>query len=229
MRIGQYANTKPEELEAKAFNIFFGFSLGNKYFTPDHVRSYMRWGFEHTKEKLAVLIPDKIQAVNYEVKNEYSPARAMSVALRKGVDLENTIRGIAAELMAPESKLEVLHWQDIEDDTYRTNHAVIMKAFEQDSRFRKTLIEMVKEVPHFGGLGLTEDQYVRLAQYILEELPVLIAGFTVRGIHYNLLPYPGFANLDYLALDLQEGTSFLELTEQLQISDKLRLLELHVD
>ena len=139
------------------------------------------------------------------------------------------MRDIAANLEIPETKLQILHWQDIEDTSYKAMHDTIMTAFEQSPRFRETIIEMVRDVPHFAALALNEPQYTRLAQYILDELPVLIGGFSVGGVHYGLLPYPGLANLDYFALDLQEGTSFPEITKQLNIQEKLRLLELYAE
>jgi cyclo(L-tyrosyl-L-tyrosyl) synthase len=229
MRIGEYINTTEEEVQAKIFNVCFGFSLGNKYFTPDHIRSYLAWAVENTKDKIAVIIPDKIQAINYEVKNEYSPARALSVALRKGDEMEKIVRAAAEELRIPESKLKILRWGDIEDESYSRMLNIISTAFEENPRFRKTVIDMVKETPHFSGFNFSGEQYARLAQYIVNELPVLVSGLKVDGVRYDLFPYPGFANLDYLAIDLQEGTSFPEITAQLKSKDKLRLIELYVD
>ena len=81
MRIDAYLNTTKEDIDAKAFNIYFGFSLGNKYFTPEHIRSYIAWALENTKEKVAVLIQDKIQAINYEVKNSCRRHRVRAVPL----------------------------------------------------------------------------------------------------------------------------------------------------
>lgn len=229
MRIGKFLNVTKEDLDSKVFNIFYGFSLGNKYFTPEHIRSYLVWAVENTKDKVAVLIPDKIQAVNYEVKNGYSPKRALSVALRKGIEVEERVLKVIEDLKIPESKICVVHWQDIENESYTLMHKVIYSAFEQNLRFRETVTRMVKETPYFNGLNLLESQYEKLAQYILDELPVLLEGITVEGTHYGLLPYPGFANLDYLALDLQEGTSFPEITNALQIKKKSGLVELYAE
>lgn len=229
MKIGQYLNTTEKEVQSKAFNIFFGFSLGNKYFTPEHIRSYIIWALENTKDKVVILIPDKIQAINYEVKSGYSPKRALAVALRKGAEIDEIAKKIIEELEIPESKIRILHWQDIEDASYIEKLDVITAAFEQNTKFRQTVIQMVKETPHLNSLNLLDSQYERLAQYIVDELPVLISGLDIGGVQYDLFSYPGFANLDYLALDLQEGTSFPEITEQLDAPNKLRLIELYVD
>lgn len=229
MRIGKLLNATKEELETKSFNIFYGLSLGNKYFTPEHIKQYLSWGIENTKDKIAVLIPDKIQAVNYEVKNGYLPKRALSVALRKGLELEEVVKKIIDELEIPPHKIDLVHWHDIEDEVYRKNLAIITNAFEMDQKFKDTVIQMVKEVPHLNGLNFNEVQYEKLAQYILNELPVLVRGLDIGGTHYGLFPYPGFVTLDYLALDLQEGKTFPELTAKLDIEEKLRLIELYAN
>jgi len=65
MRIAAYLNTTKEEVIGKRFNIVLGLSLGNRYFTTEHIRSYLLWAIEKTKNKVAIIIPDKIQAINY--------------------------------------------------------------------------------------------------------------------------------------------------------------------
>jgi tRNA-dependent cyclodipeptide synthase len=229
MKLGKCLNTTPEEVEKGLFNIFYGFSLGNRYFTQERIQAYLLWGLEHTKNKLAVLIPDKIHAVNYEVKSGYTAARAMKVALRKGEEVEATVRAALTAMGLSEAPILLLHWKDIEDTQYLKNHKVILEAFAKNPDFRQTIVNLVKEAPQFEDFDFEEVQYERLSQYILDELPILIGGFVVNGSRFDLLPYPGFANLDYLALDLQEGKRFPEITKQLQFEEKLRLVELYVE
>jgi tRNA-dependent cyclodipeptide synthase len=229
MRITNYLNTTEEAVRNKEFNICLGLSLGNRYFTPERIRSYLLWSVENTKDKVVVIIPDKIQAINYEVKNGYSPKRALAVAMRKGDELEATLRKIIAESHVPESKVHILHWGNLEDEHYVDTLRVIKEAFEHNQQFRNDIIQMVRETPHIQTLGLSEPDLVKLAQYIVNELPVLINGVTIAGEWYSLFPYPGFAKLDYLALDLQEGKTFPELTAKLDIRNKLRLIEAFAD
>lgn len=229
MQLGKCLNTTREQIEARSFNIFYGFSLGNRYFTQERIQAYLIWGLQHTNSKIAVLIPDKIHAVNYEVKSHYTVTRAMRVAMRKGQEVEAVVRAALAAESIPEAQVAILHWQDIEDSQYLKNHAVILQAFENNSEFRRVTVDMVKEAPQLEDFDFDETQYERLAHYILDELPILIGGFELNSIHFNLLPYPGFANLDYLALDLQEGKRFPDISKQLQFTEKLKLAELFVE
>jgi len=228
MRLISYLNTTPAEVQSKKFNIFIGISLGNKYFTPNRIRAYILWALESTRDKVAVLIPDKIHAINYQVKNSYSPERAMTLANRKGKEIADIVTEIKSEHKIPDDKLQIVRWEEIEDKVYNAMLRVFQDAFQNDVAFRKAVLSIVRETPHFKGLKLTDAQYEKLCKYVIDEMPMLISGVTHNGTHYDLLPYPGFANIDYLAIDLQEGKTFPKITEQLRIQDKLRLVEAYV-
>jgi len=229
MRITKCFNTNKEEIAEKQFNIFIGISLGNKYFTPQNIQAYIVWALENTKNKVAVLIPDKIHAINYEVKNDYSPERARSVAQRKGDKVKKIVLEIKNGLRIPESKLQIIRWEEIENESHLYMLKVFHNAFRENADFKEVIIKMVKETPHLSGLGFDDSQYAKLAQYVLDELPMLMSGIQKDNVSYQLLPYPGFANIDYLAIDLQEGKSFPEITNGLNIKNKLRLVEAFVE
>jgi tRNA-dependent cyclodipeptide synthase len=229
MRITQYLNTTEEDIQARRFNIFIGISLGNKYFTPKHIRDYLLWAIENTKEKVAILIPDKIHAVNYEVKSGYSSERALAVARRKGDEVEKEVVKIIDELKIPGSKIQIVRWGGIENESHLNMLTIFQDAFRDDAAFRKIIINITKETPHISDLDFSDVQYEKLSQYVIDELPMLIGGIQKDGVSYELLPYPGFANIDYLAIDLQEGKSFPGITKQLKIKNKLRFIEAYAE
>jgi tRNA-dependent cyclodipeptide synthase len=229
MRIASLLNISKSELSSKKFNIFIGISLGNKYFSKERIKEYIVWALKNTKERVAVLIPDKIHAVNYEVKNEYPPERAAAVARRKGNEIERIVVDIAKELKISESKLRIVRWEQIEDARYLQMLYIFQDAFEKNLEFRKTIIDITKNTPHIRNLDLKESQYEKLSRYVIDELPMLISGIRKDGIAYELLPYPGFANIDYLAMDVQEGKTFPYITRKLNIKNKCRFVEIYAD
>jgi tRNA-dependent cyclodipeptide synthase len=225
MKIEQCFNITTEEIFQRKFNIFIGVSLGSKYFTPEHIRAYLLWAMENTKEKIAVLIPDKIHAINYQVKNEYSAERALAVARRKGDEVEVIVKKIMEDLKIPKSKLQIVRWEEIENESHLKMLAIFREAFQNNAAFRKAVISITKETPHIENLNLNDSQYEKLASYVIDELPLLMSGFQKDSLTYDLLPYPGFANIDYFAIDLQNGKSFPEITKQLKIENILKLVE----
>ena len=106
---------------------------------------------------------------------------------------------------------------------------IFQDAFEKNLEFRKTIIDITKNTPHIRNLDLKESQYEKLSRYVIDELPMLISGIRKDGIAYELLPYPGFANIDYLAMDVQEGKTFPYITRKLNIKNKCRFVEIYAD
>ncbi|OGG64554.1 hypothetical protein A3J11_00430 [Candidatus Kaiserbacteria bacterium RIFCSPLOWO2_02_FULL_55_12] len=229
MRIEKYLNADEAGVNGKQFNIWLDLSLGNRYWTPEHIRTFLLWALERTKEKVAILIPDKIQAVNYEVKNDYTPKRAVAVAKRKGDEVERIVRKILNEVDVPLSKVEVVCWEQTEDEEYKRIFDILCDEFASNPEFKKAVIDSVKDVPHMQMLCLGESQYERLAKYVIDEIPVLLNGFQVNGTRYDLLPYPGLAKIDYLREELLCGVSFPEITKRLNIQTKIGLIEAYAE
>ena len=227
MRIEAFLNINEHDFYSKKFNILIGISLGNKYFSEENIKNYLLWALENTKDKVAILIPDKIHSVNYEVKSRYSKGRAEKLALREGKKIknfcENTLSQINPEKWA---LVEILSWENIETDEHNNMAVVLREEFGKNKKFKNLIIEIVKE--SIQSTGLTDFDYEKLSAYPLEELPILISGIEYRGTRYNLLPYPGVSKIDHLAIDLQEGKNFPEITEKLNIKEKLGLVEVYV-
>ena len=228
MKITSCLNTTKQEITAKKFNIFIGISLGNKYFTQKNIKDYILWALENTKEKVAILIPDKIHSINYEVKNGYKKERADKLALKEGEKALSIVDSILTELGEEKSKLvEILNWEKIETEEHKRMVAVLRDEFENNNKFKDLIIEIVKE--NIQSDKLSDSDYEKLANYPLEELPMLVSGIEYAGIEYNLLPYPGISKIDYLAIDLQKGKSFLNITQKLNIKNKLYLVEAYAE
>lgn len=228
MRIGGCINTTEEEIKSKKFNIFIGVSLGNKYFNKEHLREYLLWALENTKERAAFLIPDKIHAVNYEVNKKYSKEKAERIAFKLGEKIRIMIESIIEELEPKNrSLIKILKWQDIETEEYSSMQKVIQKSFSENEKFKKIIIEIVRE--NIKLEQLNDGDYEKLANYPLNELPMLISGIEYEKVRYDLLPYPGISKIDELILDLQKGVSFPKITEELNIKNKLRIIEAYAE
>lgn len=158
------------------------------------------------------------------MKNNYSKERAEKLAWKEGEKVKNVVEKILKELDSEKRALvDILQWVDIETHEHTMMVAILREEFERNEKFKNLIIEIVKE--HVHAAGLNDSDYEKLALYPLEELPMLISGIEYKGIRYDLLPYPGISAIDHLAIDLQEGNSFPEITKKLHVGEKLRLIE----
>ncbi|MFH0846094.1 MAG: tRNA-dependent cyclodipeptide synthase [Patescibacteria group bacterium] len=220
MKINKVLNTIIEEVKSKNFNILIGISLGNKFFSEENIKEYILWALENTKEKVLILIPDKIHAINYEVKNKWPKEKAMKKAIREGEKVIEKIKNILDEISPNKEKIEIIKWEDIETNNHLEKVKVLKDEFLKNSQFKEKILSTVKE--NVQSDKLSDDDYEKLCLYPLEELPFLISGVKYKGIHYDLLPYPGISKIDDLIIDLQEGKNFPEITQKLNIKSKLR-------
>ena len=228
--IKSYFGTDEAKIRAKQHNIIIGISLGNKYFSDTNIAMYLRWALDNTKEDVLVFTTDKIQAVNFEVLNEYSPARSMSVSLRKGNEVAKRVKAIVGNLpIAEQKKVHIITWEKVEQSAgYQSNLRAIWEEFGKNDQFRESVLRVVKEKWGDRAQPLTEEQYEKLAAYVLNELPMLVAGIELEDKIYDLLPYPGLGLVDELAAELQKGKLFTELSQKLIIKKPKATLDAYV-
>ncbi len=228
MKIVNYLNTDKKEVESKKFNIWIGISLGNKYFTKQNIKEYILWALENTKENVVILIADKIHAINYEVRNKYTKKRSLSVALKKGKEIKQSIAKIIRQLpQEQQQKVHILLWNDIENDLeYKSAKKAILTEFKTNPIFYKKIIDIPKENTIFK---FNKKEFEILSSYVLNELPIFIKGLKYKKVIYDLIPYPGLGKIDALTLDLLQGKTFPELTKKLKIKHKTAILEAYVD
>lgn len=231
MRIVKYLNTNEEEVKLKRYNIFIGISLGNKYFSKEHIRKYIFWALENTKESVLVLIADKIHSINYEVLNGYKQERAIQVALRLGLEVEESIKKIVRSLPKEKRNLvKICKWEDaINSSYYIEKIKIFLKEYNENKEFRDFIIKIVQENLGEKAKNLEKEKLEKLALYILDELPILLNGVEFEDKVYNLHPYPGLSCLDDLLIGLQEGRMFNNLAKKLEIKNKIAIIEAYVD
>lgn len=225
MVIKNLLNVKESDILEKNFNILLGISLGNKFFSEENIELYLKWALNNTKKRIAFLVPDKIHAINHEVLNHYSESQSIDIAFKQGDEASKICNDLIKRLdNKSQEYIKVLRWEDIETEKYKQMFQVLNLAFKQDINFRNIIIEVVRE--NIKKKDLIMSDYEKLAKYVIAELPMLISGVEYEEEIYDLLPYPGISKIDYLALDLQEGRSFPEITKELDIKSVMKIIDL---
>lgn len=231
MRIVTYLNTTKEEVESKKYNIWFGISLGNKYFSKENIEKYIPWLIDHTKDHLLIVIADTIQAINIEVFDELTKKRAEAIAERKGKQKQIEIEEIINKINTThQKKINIVCWNAVEEpEEKRQCYKIIKDEFLNNLKFKDFIISIIKDFPKAAQKGCSIEEYEKLAEYILRELPLYINGAYYNGIRYLLQPYPGLTKLDDLIVGLQNKTMFPELAERLDIKNKMVILEAYAE
>ena len=236
MKIEKCLNTTLEEVQSRQFNVWFGISLGNTYFTADRIERYVKWAFEITKEKILIVIGDSIHAINLEVLDEKSESAALNRALKIGERKYNEIQQIISLLKKEQRRMiRVVRFKEASDSQqYQQYLRVILDAYTSNPHFKAFIRTVVKEGRPDRAEKITrlnEQQLDRLAEYVLYEIPLFINGVQINNDDtiYTLNVYPGLTKLDELFVGLNTKTMFPELAEKLEITNKIAIVEAYPD
>lgn len=228
---------KKEDICKKIHNIWIGISLGNAYFTKEHIKEYILWALDNTADSVLIVIADRIHAINIEVLDGYKKKHAFDVALRKGDEKEQEVRDIIKEL--PASSQKMIHIAKFREMTNTKYHdyrlEVLFDAYKNDHHFHEYIVNIVYENSKVAYKSRTIEEIDNLATYVLRELPVFLNGAKIGGLPeyggktYSLIPYPGLGLIDELLIGLQEKTLFPDLAEKLYITDPIAIVEAYCE
>jgi tRNA-dependent cyclodipeptide synthase len=231
MRITGYLNCTNEDIEARKFNIFIGISLGNRYFSKEHLREYMHWAVDRTKDDVLLVIADSNHAINYEVFDGYSIEKALRHALRDGDKIVAMLDELIKEFSSEKGRLfKIVRWQAVQEtEYYISTKPIFLSEFQKNRAFHDYILTIVRTNLKDRISGLGADALDKLGQYILDELPVMANGIEYKGKTYDLHPYPGLTSFDELLMGFQHKTLFKELAEKIKIRNDIAIVDAYAE
>lgn len=191
----RFFGTDAEEIYKKKYNIFIGTSISNKKLTQDMALNYLKWAVRNAKEKVAVIIADKLNIVNYEILDKYSKNKSEKRAKKVGDEFEEMFKVAMEKLLERDrSKVLIYRWEEVEkSENYIKIKNFLEEQFKKDNEFRSAVLYFVRKYMRKKGRIVEDKNKVdELASYIIGELPTLIQGITLDKIHYGLCIYPTY-------------------------------------
>lgn len=228
MRIADLYNATPEAVEQGRFNPYLGISVKNRYFTPEAIAAFARWGADHARDRFALLVVDILQRINNEIFERAPTLKALEKALKQSDPIrEHCLRAVEALPPDKRDKVIVLEWADIVTGDYARNTRLVLEAFESEPRFRDYILGSVSR--NLGAIveRLSPEELTRLCHYVLYEIAEFICGFTHAGIHFNLCVYPG--SIAYLTRDLMAQDFFQPVLRGFAASGSAAHAEMYVE
>lgn len=230
----RFFGTDAQTVYDNKFNIFIGISISNKKITADMAYNYLKWAVRNAKEKVAVVIADELNTVNYRVFDKYSPGKAENRAQRVGDKFEKLFMNAIKKLKAEDQKkVRVYRWEDIRSSQqYNKVHTFLVNQYPQDLEFQSAVLYFVKKYMRKKGKIIEEKEKIdELATYILGELPTLFEGIWLDGIHYSLCIYPTYfaSGMSQFVMDVHADE--LDIAKELKqlLKSKAALVEAWLD
>jgi|GEM_PF-3958847 len=241
LRITDTLGVSAQELIGRQRSIIIGLSLGNRYFLDmENVERYLRWGSAHTKDRLTVLIPDQLHAINLRYKNSRtSPGKALRRAQRDAQRMQGRVEQIRSVLpVVQQNRLDVIFWDQVVCNSRkaRKNIEAMHQQFESDKKvpgsglYGEVMALVDSYLLHAGRAELSQVRREGLCGYFLQEAAILVGGVEYRcdgrSQRQDLFIYPSLGAMQSLITEIQSGDRFASLRESLVIEGEIAFAEL---
>jgi tRNA-dependent cyclodipeptide synthase len=227
MQLYKIRGGNKEDLESRKYTIAIGISLGNKWFTTENILDLIEWCFTYTKDTVVVYIADSIHAINIEVRNRRSHASALKKALEMGNETLEEVRSSAEKKFSSNknSKIIYAHWADLEDDIYKKKKEFLRKFYNENQEFKNTIYTIVSGFLAHEHRKFSDVEIHRFGDYLVEEMPELIAKVPVKGIVFDANAYPSDSPILEFAEEIQKGNKFPEIKKRILDTEPKVFLE----
>ncbi len=192
-----------EEVLAKQHNLWMGIS--NSGWFEEHLEQIVLWALAHTKEKLLVVVPGRLWAVNLHHVDKKSRARALRLAFAKEAQYYKRIHdALPADA---EGRVRIVGYDEILTAGYVHWRELFYRAFSEEGPFYDRVMDIARDYLASRGRTINKDRLEAAALYQLQELPMFLGPLRTIGddTPYTANVYPGLTKFDELVRDLIGG------------------------
>lgn len=216
-----------ENLSAKKYTIGVGISLGNKWFTAENIIALIEWSLQFTKDYVVVYVADSIHAINIEVRNHKTPARAKEIALRLGDEILAQTKILAESKFSPEQRARIHYakWDGLMTFGFKEKLKYLFDKYETDGVFRKEILDTVEGIVKNEARIFSEEEKAKLGTYIISEFPEILARTSIDGMSFDAYAYPFDGKLVEFIENIQKGNIFPEIREKIMDTEPKVFLE----
>lgn len=221
-RIQEYLSTTKERVELKEYNILIPICLGNRFFmernsVTKNVEVYINWALDHTKNKVVVLVVDKIQDTNYYVRHSNKTKKAsLRNVLKAGKEIKDSLEKLVSQFpKSRQNKIEIIQWEEYEqtDSFFYSTVQLVYKEFKDNEHFKNRVLHAVKT--SVVDRKFSEEQYLKLCEYVLDEFSVAYSGVEYNNEYYGLYIYPETDSVVHFIEEIKRGEIFKSLHDKL--------------
>lgn len=182
---------------------------------PQNVENIVRYFGERerlTQKPSVIYICDEIAHFNIQAFDRKNPVVAQARALDLGQRLETIFNDTASELGYD---IRVRRWAD---NQFRSGaNERLIEYLRQDPNLDQRVDAIAAKFLSYRGEGKANKSHDRklglIKEYILHEIPVLVLGIQIDGVHYRLLHYSG--SLTHLSKFVNDKSSLHNLVQDI--------------
>ena len=172
------------------YNPFIAISLGSRPPSLEKAIRILKWALQSNVKTIPILFADEIAHINYRALG-YSSGKALrQVSLAK----ENQVITwqTAINHLSDSDKLifKLTNWSEIVSPEFVQQQDIIRKEFSDNKELYNLVLWLVEGFLKSSGKTITSKRCIDMAEYIIQELPLLLFGIELNCIHYQMMLYP---------------------------------------
>src|SRR3989344_7414326 len=180
--INETLGVSKESILNKEYNLWVGFSFGNKWFIKENLKRLISFGLKYTKQSLLILIPSRLYATNLRYIDKLSRSESLKRAFEAGdkqfLETQSIKVGLGAEA---QNKVIVANYDDVLTSTCIVQREVLLREFSKQQEFYNIVMDIAFEILALRGRTASKERAESVALFVLQELPFFIDGVVKIG------------------------------------------------
>ena len=169
---------------------FIGISVGSPPPSIEKAQKILNWVLLSQATTIPILIADDIVHINYRGLG-YSTGKVINQAIaakEKQVHVWESALNTLHE--HNKSRFRLVYWNEIITLSFKNQHDIIRKEFYKKTNLYYAIISLVEVFIKSNGKTVTDKRCIGMAEYVIQELPLLLFGIELDDIKYQMMLYP---------------------------------------
>ena len=123
------------------------------------------------------------------------------------------------------TRIRYARWEELLTDQFQEKIAYLYKRYRTDESFYTAVVHIVQDATQYEIRNFTQEEITRLGEYIVEELPEILARTPISGLSFDAYAYPFDGKLAEFVERIQNGEIFPEIRDHVMTTEPKVFLE----
>ena len=197
---------------------FLGISISARPPPLDKSISILKWMLRSSSSLLPILFADEIGKINYRVFGDSEVRASKMVEKNKIIHVDLWKEALSKFTEKERSRFVFIDWCDIVTPKLIIQQDIIRESFFEQNDLYHAVFPLVSLIIRNAGKTVTLQRCLKMAEYVIQELPTLLFGIEFNGINYQMLIYPTFfecTEMEHLIAELRSQPHYSILRDKL--------------
>ena len=172
---------------------FIAISLGSKPPSINKTTQILKWALKSQSEIIPLLFADDIASINYRAFGD-SETRAIKEVNKSKIKHVSVWKEALSRFDEKDiDRISFIGWKDVVNNRVQNQQNYVREAFNEKGDLYFSILALVESFIKSAGKSYNLQRGLIMAEYIIQELPLLIFGIELNKITYQMTIYPTYS------------------------------------